>query len=594
MSDRLPTLPPPPRRIRPPARPRRLHVALTLGFIAAASLTLGAPWANVVIRPGPLSSPHAQILGGIDASGRCVACHDGFTGPAAASTSVSPTPSPWGEACLKCHRPGLGHGTGGDGSAFDPHGLPRSTWSTERSDELPSIGCNDCHREHRGARADLTAISDARCQACHESRFESFGRGHPPFELAAASDGTIEFNHASHRLRHYPAGGEAGFDCRQCHLTDARIVDPIITTVGYDAACGRCHDGSLRVAASTPLTVLQVPEVDAEQAERLGGWPAAAVGLAARHPDAPPTAGETWTRWLSGTIDHDPVAASALMDDLERRGQAALMQRLQRLGSHRDAAVIAASVPPQWMAQTVNAWRRSPDPVRPGDRGAGPAAIPGASSDGLLSPPQNRLDWFLEDPLALDPLEPEPLAIAPPAKAVAKAVGATDPDPPPPPWGGWSRNDATLSLQYRAAIADPASAHADPILTSLINLAVSARPDSGRDAVLAHPAIAACRRCHSMPPGRGSTPSATMRWVADGPPPTGLKSLHHFDHRPHLGLGGAQDCGGCHVETTAASEKFGVRSSNDFAAIAQSRCQQCHRRGSARDDCMLCHRYHGR
>ncbi len=480
MSDRLISLPPPPRWIRPGRRPRRLHIGLGLGLILVICLSLGTNLAHVVVRPGPLASPHAQILQGTGTIQRCAACHTNFSTTGA--IRADRTDSPWGVACLACHD------SSDAAVAFSPHGLPRETWGLavgNHSVQNP-VGCNACHREHRGADADLTAISDARCQSCHQERFASLGQGHPDFALAGRPGGVIEFDHQSHRARHFPAGGETGFDCRACHLNDSATGDPLVTTLAYDAACGRCHDASLRVAASTPLRLLEVPE-------EAGG-----------QPPPPPTAGEVWTRWLCETPRPDSQAVSKLIERLATEGQTLLLTRLTRMGSPPEAARrLAASVPPQLITDAADRWFGPPGDIEPiptpgVKQKPGSLDVDLAPGGSLLAGPGAADDDWL-DPLTVDPLLDQSANDEPNPESTAL---------PPQPMGGWSRDDLTLSLQYRGASTDDSTPHADPVLKSLVEIALHSPPSSDRDTVLRHPR---CTRVCNVIDAQRKTPGNPHR-----------------------------------------------------------------------------------
>ena len=68
------------------------------------------------------------------------------------------------------------------------------------------IQCAVCHREHKGSKGELLAISDAKCQSCHQDRYGRFADSHPDWkQWPYGRGGEIAFNHATHRNKHFPS-----------------------------------------------------------------------------------------------------------------------------------------------------------------------------------------------------------------------------------------------------------------------------------------------------------------------------------------------------------------------------------------------------
>ncbi|HAC91068.1 MAG TPA: hypothetical protein DCF63_10630 [Planctomycetaceae bacterium] len=228
--------------------------------------------------PGKLSSSHAQILVGNLGTDRCAACHPSAHG-AAASTQE--------QLCQSCHQSHMP-----DALAGNPHDL--MPWQFPNQDSGQAIErqkltfvshtqgtkCAQCHQEHHGHDHDLQAISDQRCQSCHQIQFSSFSSGHPEFTHFPSSDRRrIAPDHVAHQQKHF-AQKNASFECRSCHDVDQEGGSGISRTVSFERACQSCHDQPLRAATTDGWAILQLPSLNMSDAANthpsLVQWPAGA------------------------------------------------------------------------------------------------------------------------------------------------------------------------------------------------------------------------------------------------------------------------------------------------------------------------------
>jgi len=572
-------------------------------------VVLGGPWSSRLIRPGQLSQSHAQILGTRLASDRCAACHpaasnsplDWFRSAGRGHEGVTQS-----QLCLDCHHAAIPRR-----QAFAAHNLTEPQWqridrrptatATSWRDALPrpefatdQVACAACHREHHGAAANLSAITNAQCQTCHQNRFAGFADGHPDWEdwpRSAAS--RIVFDHRTHFAKHFAdprAADAARFrdDCRSCH--PATATGEPLRTVSYAAGCASCHQATLAVEAQQGVTLLAVPSLPDPAQAGLSSWPAAASGFydgrlgpllrlllradreVADALDQLPPDGD-----LAKLDPDDPgqrraapqvaAAVAKLFAAISERGRPAVIDRLVGQGVPAEAAQrIGRQLSPQlvrdarqrWFApQRSNEVQRQPAPPRP----AGSAAPGSAGPDTLLLDaseassgtdplgPGPRAETPRDDDLlGTDPLQGDPLQAASsgdrPAASGAGPPSTTAGREPfdadaTMPGGGWFQDETRLAIHYRA------SEHADPVLQSLLEIAASLpRHAPERQALLSLPATQACLQCHSV----GSSGSG-LAWTT--PAAAGLAaSFTRFSHRPHLSLASLADCQHCHQLAT--------------------------------------------
>lgn len=265
--------------------------AFTLSFVALtfAGLCFGlAPERRAeFLAPGPLTAHHAQVLRGMGID-RCTACHASATQSMTqwlgsifgAGHHASTTQS---LLCLKCHGDQIVPALALTAHNLEPAALDSLTekfGGSARAFALQhgeSIACSTCHREHHGADADLSRLTDRQCQTCHTPQFHSFETDHHEFPVnyPTRRRSRIAFDHVSHKAQHFVAKNR-DFDCRLCHSGDR--IDNVQTLVSYERACQECHDH--QVLDSERLVLLEIPSIDVAAVRRFGGnlkrWPASA------------------------------------------------------------------------------------------------------------------------------------------------------------------------------------------------------------------------------------------------------------------------------------------------------------------------------
>jgi hypothetical protein len=161
-------------------------------------------------------------------------------------------------------------------------------------------------------------------------------------------------------------------------------------------------------------------------------------------------------------------------------------------------------------------------------------------------------------------------------------------------FGGWYRDDVTLSVRYRG------KGHSDPVLRSMIEIIQRLPSDDPlKQSMLAQPAVQACVGCHQVQTDPSTDASlASMRWRAFRTKENGDR-LTHFSHTPHLNVQGLQDCKHCHqLGTTNPANavhmdgESTVNASPEFLPMTKASCSSCHTKSAAGDHCTRCHRYH--
>ncbi|SMP62300.1 hypothetical protein SAMN06265222_107288 [Neorhodopirellula lusitana] len=628
-------LEPPPRLIRP-SRRGPLYVSALLVFTIGLIIVFNTSLAPHVVKPGPLTTPHAQILEGTLTQDRCSACHanvsasgwsairdSGHANESLAKldtiedpTGTAPTMT---DRCVACHHrriaPSLArsahnlssddrlrltqrlHRTGPESNNVRTVSTGVSQTTTQPSNSasdwlsawrIPDaavsqddVACAVCHREHHGAMANLSDVTDQRCQTCHTRQFGSFATSHPPFEdYPPQATRTIAFDHAKHANVHFPKTAEsqdqlqhansdhatsdhtfsdhATFDCRSCHAVDMTspiaLSDPIISTLPFEVACASCHDESLQVQLATGPALIALPTLPREVAIETDGWPEDATGS----PDGELSA---WMRLLLagqspeldlegmtfiGRVDWDSPARQQqaiqignairkLAIDLSTEGQTHLKQLAIQAGADEAAAsTLARSFQPQLLRDAVSKWFGD-NPAKPLDR---------FSERGTSTPNRNpgtpaKLAAFGDDDLLTDwSQEPDPLAL--PTQTTDDVLfNSGNANQDSAAWksdlerrfdaartqtlGGWYRDDLTMSLRYRG------TGHSDAVIRTLIDISSQLGVDVSQEA-----SVASCQECHQ-----------SGRWNA-APADTLRDRLTKFTHRPHLDVQGLQNCQHCH------------------------------------------------
>ncbi|MDJ0944869.1 MAG: hypothetical protein QNJ30_15480, partial [Kiloniellales bacterium] len=270
--------------------------ALTL---ALAALVLGTELRAPAFDPGPVIQGHGEV-------GNCGVCHVAFEGGPAGWLRASVRPDdPHGDSkkCVACHDRGR-HATHPHNQApavLKQHtktitaNTPQSrpSWMVALRDsvfDLPpqaedALACATCHKEHRGAEFDATAVPDDRCQTCHAVKFASFSEGHPPFDRYPYLRRTrLAFNHERHFNRNFAESKVKNppRTCASCHVPDdsGRYME----VKPFDETCATCHRKDIQgegLAGTKGLPVFALPELDLETLQErkidIGEWPEYAI-----------------------------------------------------------------------------------------------------------------------------------------------------------------------------------------------------------------------------------------------------------------------------------------------------------------------------
>ena len=306
--------------------------------------------ATARINHGPVHAVHASF------EHRCEACH----GPSPDSGGWDPDRilpnDPWrvaNEKCLNCHAGPVHHVNMTD------------------ADQMAGQRCAECHRDHQGRDADLTAMADSACLECHanlQPRLKS-GRpeaiqpdsvivtgfaanGHPSFDLPKTDDSGLKFNHALHmapgmgqgyRLKPPYQGryatnnnGQVQLECASCHVIEREdlavnglseaVADSVAPTVeaarhfvriDYQRHCVACHETRVDFVAGDdgapqPLAVPHGWQ-PSEIRSFLEG--AIAADLLRTHPELD----KPRPRRMPGAISDDDAATLTLRTERDRR-----------------------------------------------------------------------------------------------------------------------------------------------------------------------------------------------------------------------------------------------------------------------------------
>lgn len=185
-----------------------LSALMTMIVIAGVVYARG----GLLYNPGPLNAQKGELLGGVfshaEIGGRCESCHS----------------APWNsttmaDLCINCHGEIAQQMRG----MISLHG--------EIYLDNPKLECRNCHPEHRGADAPLTAMQE----------------GEFPHELLGYSLNGHQLTTQNESFTCHDCHGEdiATFtpdSCDECH----RQIDPVFApahVAAFGLACLDCHDG---------------------------------------------------------------------------------------------------------------------------------------------------------------------------------------------------------------------------------------------------------------------------------------------------------------------------------------------------------------
>jgi len=161
-------------------------------------------------------------------------------------------------------------------------------------------------------------------------------------------------------------------------------------------------------------------------------------------------------------------------------------------------------------------------------------------------------------------------------------------------YGGWYRQD--YAIFYRPI------GHKDKFIYSWLSLTGPKAPkgDKGPAAAVFElltnkDAQGSCTKCHSVDDIRGKG-----RLVNFSPPTVESKlgRFTNFIHEPHFGIMENRGCLTCHALEKGRPYLKSYEQGNpqnfvsNFGAVKKDLCQTCHTSSMARQDCLLCHKYH--
>ena len=161
-------------------------------------------------------------------------------------------------------------------------------------------------------------------------------------------------------------------------------------------------------------------------------------------------------------------------------------------------------------------------------------------------------------------------------------------------YGGWYRQD--YAIFYRPI------GHKDKFIYSWLSLTGPRAPKGDRspaaavfDLLTNKDAQGSCTKCHSVDDIRGKG-----RLVNFSPPSLESKQgrFTNFIHEPHFGIMENRGCLTCHnLEKNRPYLKSYEQGNpktfvSNFGAVKKDLCQTCHTSSMARQDCLLCHKYH--
>jgi hypothetical protein len=161
-------------------------------------------------------------------------------------------------------------------------------------------------------------------------------------------------------------------------------------------------------------------------------------------------------------------------------------------------------------------------------------------------------------------------------------------------YGGWYRQD--FAIFYRP------TGHKDKFIYSWLFLTGPQAPKGDRspaaavfDYLTSKDAQGSCTKCHSVDEIRGKG-----RLVNFSPPKieTMQNRFTNFIHEPHFGVLENRGCLTCHNLEKGRPYLQSFEQGNpkrflsNFGFVKKELCQACHASGVARQDCLLCHKYH--
>jgi hypothetical protein len=234
-------------------------------------------------------------------------------------------------------------------------------------------------------------------------------------------------------------------------------------------------------------------------------------------------------------------------------------------------------------------------PGKPAEKPAQPEA-PAAKAETPRARPDSAA--AVETPAKPEaPARPQAKASAEVPAAKAAPIISIESDVDPESWaeyGGWYRQDYTIF--YRP------TGHKDKFIYSWLVLTGAQSPKGEKSPAAAvfetlttKEAQGSCTKCHSVDDIQGQG-----RLVNFSPASLANKRgrFTTFVHEPHFGILENRGCLTCHNLEKGrpylqSYERGDPRNfASNFGAVKKELCQTCHTRSAARQDCLLCHKYH--
>ncbi|MEM7559892.1 MAG: hypothetical protein AAF394_12295, partial [Planctomycetota bacterium] len=538
--------------------------------------------------PGGLSQSHAQILGNTLVADRCSLCHP--------NSHDSRSGISQDALCMNCHSAHLP-----DAHRRSAHDLNIDELkqilvrvptqfvppTSEKAQQLwkQESSCAQCHREHHGKQHDLQAITNQRCQACHQQQFDSFEHGHPEFkDYPNAGSRSIAFDHRSHAEKYFTQKNQS-FDCRQCHLDNAKtgVVGSVFRSVGFEKACGSCHSSPIQSELTNGWAFLQVPclpESDLTMSREFSEWPKGAVfdydgkvsfamrlllstdsEMSAVLPKLPKSGDLSRVSQSDRPVVARKIAQSfrRLVNEIAAGGQVAWRKRLEtavefslgrKPNAHEQVLIqkLTIGLPPDLFRHMEKQWFQTANRIAEADSLQETLSTRLRRVSAQLNQESDESELLLgsesdQSSLELDSEEPKR------QKLVRLQASRHLPE------GGWYLDEQLLAVRYVA------QGHADPFLAAwseLLHVLESHRdggegagqsdshslPWRNKDAADQEFVPGSCLECHQL----GKSSDANDIWVnwRAKMRPASVRQFTKFDHTPHLSLPAVNDCRYCH------------------------------------------------
>lgn len=547
--------------------------AISLGVVF---LQLGKSKLDVdFINPGKISSRHGSV------AHDCTSCHSNLNTTLAGIFSSATHPRANSSECLNCHKM--------DQNALQAHNLDEMAMNSIRAQhggqaivEMEKISCTTCHKEHRGADADISSLTNRQCQTCHTKQFNSFSDGHAEFaeNYPFQRRTHILFDHTTHFAQHIPESGLKNISCQTCHETDSR--GSLMVSTGFEKACATCHGNQIAGVDQTEKGVVffRLPSLDVASLKaknsNIGEWPTDTDGELTGFQRAFLTSNPELTTAFQQVAELDLSDLSeASREELLAVNQIVwgLKQLLFQLGNDQGGEL---------SQRLIRIAGTKLDGVRLANLKSG-FNVEVFRSAGRA--------WF---PNLRRELEQFKQGVIPPTKLFTVSDSSDEGDEARQDSGGWYRATVDFTVRYRPA------GHGDKFLYSWLNLAsekyavdFAKKLFSQMGARSGTPGM--CLSCHSV----DALPTGAVRINWHGLRSDNVeKSFTKFQHKAHFALLNDQGCYRCHELNKEAAydvayEGFDpAKFASNFAPIKKATCVECHSEDNVGQDCQSCHNYH--